>query len=365
MKVLPSTEEYTEFFTGNPLLSLSVRVTKRCNLKCQHCYANSGAPLGKELGREEISDFLSEAKEIGCCGTFYTGGEPFVRNDMVDILKDTDAKGIPIYISTNGTLVNEEVLQNLKDIPFRLFQISMDAPFPEGHDGIRNVDGTFERATQAAKAAAKILKENVALSSVLMKDNYQEIPGVMQLAAELGADTFALMILLVTGRASLKIDPEPEQKLQAFQGIFNKYRELNGKIKFANNTTIPLAFIPEDLRSPENPLFCLCSFPLTMGIDEVGNAFPCDGFMNFMEYKAGNIRENSLLEIWENSKILNMLKKVELNDFKGVCAKCKLLEVCNGGCRAGALIRYGDLKMPDPVCQDFFEHGLFPKECLR
>ncbi|MBU7010940.1 MAG: radical SAM protein [Theionarchaea archaeon] len=365
MKILSSTEDYTQFFSGDPLLSFSLRVTIKCNLRCEHCYANSGTSHGKELELGEIERLLEEAREIGCCGVFYTGGEPFVRRDMVDILKETSTRGIPIYLSSNGTLIDREKLEQLKGIPFRLFQISIDGPSPEVHDKIRNVEGTFQRAINVIKAASGILGKNVALSSVLMKSNYQVIPDVMRLAADLGADTFALMLLLVTGRAKEEIDPTPAEKVSTFEKIFEKYRELNGKIKFASNTTIPLALIPEDIRNPENPPFCLCSFPLTMGIDEMGNVFPCDGFMNFEEYKAGNIRENGLTHIWENSKMLRKLKTMELTELKGICSKCKYLDVCGGGCRAAAHIRYGDIRMPDPVCQDLFDAGLFPEECLR
>jgi len=111
--------------------------------------------------------------------------------------------------------------------------------------------------------------------------------------------------------------------------------------------------------------FAPCSFPYYIAINSNGDVAPCDGLFNYPEMIIGNVRKNSLLEIWKKSKLLRDLRKINPPDLKGVCKKCIYRDYCAGGCRTSAYINYGDFRMPDPVCQTVYEAGLFPKDCLK
>jgi len=348
-----------------PMLSASIRVTKACNLKCMHCYANAGKQLEKELSFNEIKDILNQFNHLGSTSIFFTGGEPFLRKDMPDLINYASSLGMSVYLSTNGTLLNKEILQKIKNSRLALFQISMDGSNSKLHDGIRGIPGVFKKAKSALALSSKILKENVGVGTVLMKDNHEDLSNIIKTASTFGADTFALIILLDMGRAEKIKKIDAIETFNAIQKMFKVYKKNGKNIKFALNTTLPPPLIPKELRKELWNKFCFCSFPYTLGIEANGDVAPCDGFFSFKETILGNIHKKKLKDIWYNSKLIKKLKSIKPSDLKGVCNKCKYVEYCNGGCRAAAYQKYKDFLMPDPLCQSIYEAGLFPKECLK
>ncbi|MFH1592145.1 MAG: radical SAM protein [Candidatus Woesearchaeota archaeon] len=363
MKLI-TTENMRSFFGDEPVISASVRVTKGCNLRCRHCYANGGACLKNELKTDEMKKVLKDLSEAGCLSVFFTGGEPFLRNDITDIFKTTSDLGMSVMTSTNGILVTEERLKEVKKTNMKLFQISLDSSTKNYHDFIRG-EGSFDKAISALRMTSRILGKNIGVGTVLMKNNSKDIGNIMKLATDLGADNFALNILLKSGRANIKLDPTTKEKIEAIRDVFRTFKELKGKIKFTNNTTIPPFLIPPELRDELYEKFCFCSFPYLLAVESDGNVAPCDGFLGLKNFELGNVRKDSINEIWEKSKMMKKIRSIKPADMKGVCAKCIFKESCMGGCRAAAYLEYKDMKMPDPVCQHIYEAGLFPKDCLK
>lgn len=362
-KFLSEPKEISEFFGEEPLMAASVRLTKACNLRCPHCYANGGLPLEKELTLEELKKVIDEIAELGALHVFYTGGEPFIRKDLANILKYNDQKGLGILLSTNAQLITEEKLKELEGLNFKLFQISLDGS-KEIHDSIRG-QGVWGEATKKIKLARKILKKNVGVGTVMMKKNYPYLSRVLKDATKNGADIFALMFLIVSGRATEELNPNPKEFLEGLENLFGEYEKRNNKIKFAINTTIPPALVPASWRKKGlHWTFAMCSFPYCLGIESNGDVAPCDGFFNFPEMVLGNVKKDSIKNIWKNSKLLKEIRAIKPSELKGVCRICKYRDYCAGGCRASAYSVYKDLRMPDPACQTIYEAGLFPKDCL-
>lgn len=364
LKLLSTKKQIQEFFGETPLIAGSIRLTNACNLRCPHCYTNGGTCLPNELKLPEIKKVLDEMAKLKTMYMFYTGGEPFIRSDIIEILKYTDSKKIGISLSTNGQLVQNKQLKQLRNIPFRLFQVSLDGP-KEVHNAIRG-QGVWEKSVQTIKAAKKILKKNVVVGTVIMKKNWQDLDKVLDQAIKLKADYFALMLLIVSGRADESLSPAPEEHMKCIRKVFNRYKKYSSKIQFAKNATILPALIPKEWRQKGLPeTFAPCSFPYCIAVSANGDVAPCDGFFNCPDMIVGNIREKPLAEIWRNSKKLKEVRKIDPADLKGVCQKCVYRDYCVGGCRAYAYIKYKDLTAPDPVCQSIYEKGLFPKDCLK
>lgn len=364
LKVLSTKKAIRGFFGEEPVLAATIRLTRGCNLRCPHCYVNAGLPLENELTLKEIKSIIDQLAKLKVFYVFYTGGEPFIRKDIVEILKYTNKKGIRISISSNGTILNKEILEKIKDIPFTLFQISLDGT-KEIHDSIRG-DGVWERAIKSIKLAKSILKKNVGIGTVITKRNWNIMDKIISEGVKAGADTFTLLCLILTGRADDAQNPTPREFLSAIKLAFKQYFRYKSKLKIAKDTTVPPALLPKILREKEVYLtFAPCSFPYYLGINSDGSVAPCDGLFNFKEMIIGNIREKSLSDIWKKSKLLKELIKIDPTDLKGVCKKCIYKDYCGGGCRAHAYIKYRDFTMPDPVCQIAYEAGFFPKECLK
>lgn len=362
--LLSTQETIRGFFGEEPVLAATIRLTKGCNLRCPHCYVSAAQPLKNELTTNEIKSVVDQLKQLKAFYVFYTGGEPFTRRDIVEILHYTDEKKIGISISTNGTFITPELLKKIKDIPFTLFQISLDGT-KEIHDAIRG-SGMWERAIRAITLARRILKKNIGIGTVITKKNSEIIDKILTEGAHAGADTFTLLCLIVTGRANDSQNPTPKEFNRSVHRAFTQYRLLQSKLKVAKDTTIPPALIPRRWREKGIYLnFAPCSFPYYLGINADGAVAPCDGLFNEPEMIVGNIREKSLKEMWKQSKLLKELRRINPSDLRGVCEKCVFKNYCNGGCRAHAYIKYRDFTMPDPVCQTAYEAGYFPKDCLQ
>ena len=364
LKIISTRKEIKNFFGEEPIMAATIRVTKACNLRCPHCYVNAGEKLENELSLEEIKSIIDQLAKLKVFSIFFTGGEPFLRKDIIEILKYTNKKGIGIAISTNGSFLNKEVLEKMRNIHFDLFQISLDGP-KKIHESIRG-KGSWQRAIDNIKLARSILKKNIGLGIVIMKNNWNFLDQTITKGVNCGADRITLMCLILSGRASEKLNPSPQEFLESINKIFTKYKYLQSKARFSKDTTIPSALIPKKWREKGlHRTFAPCSFPYYIAINSNGDVAPCDGLFNYPEMIIGNIRKTSLLEIWEKSKLLRDLRKINPSDLKGVCKKCIYRDYCAGGCRASAYINYGDFRMPDPVCQTVYEAGLFPKDCLK
>jgi len=364
LDILSTKNRIKNFFGEEFPLAATLRLTKACNLRCPHCYVNAGVPSENELTLKEIRSLIDQLTELKVFYIFYTGGEPFLRKDIVEILRYTAEKQIGISISSNGVVLNKDLLEELKDIPFNLFQISLDGT-EEIHDFMRG-KGRWKKAIRAIKLAKSILKRNVGIGTVVTGKNWEIINKVIHDGIFAGADTFTLLCLILTGRADESQNPTPKQFLTAVKLAFDEYEKHQPKFKIAKDTTIPSALIPKRWREKGLHLtFAPCSFPYYIGIDSGGSVAPCDGLFNYKEMIIGNVRERPLGEIWQKSKLIKELTKINPSDLKGVCKKCVYRDYCVGGCRAHAYIKYKDFTKPDPICQAIYEAGLFPKECLK
>lgn len=366
MQLLSRDKDITSFFGTIPVMAASIRLTKRCNLACIHCYANSqrGSKDPDELTTEEIFNIIDQLAELSTNEIFFTGGEPLMRRDIVDILRYAFDSGIRVLISTNGMAITEHFLQKVQDIDFKLFQVSLDGP-KMVHDSIRG-RGSFERAIRAIRLASSYIKENVCVATVLSSINAHCIDESIELAYEAGAGVFALMLLIPSGRATDKMNPSALQLKSSLKKVFAVYRKLSPNIRFAYNTTIPPALYPKDLAKAGIHTKCaLCSFPYTIAIEANGNVAPCDGFLGIDGFEAGNIRKQKLKDMWEQSPSFQIVRAAEPQKLTGVCRICRYKDFCGGGCRASAYICTGEITAPDPVCDRLYQANLFPTSSLK
>ena len=363
MNYLCNDTEIKDFFGVSPLISTSIRLTKRCNLRCKHCYANGGENCGKELSLQDIESILDQLTSLSVSEVFFTGGEPFIRKDIVDILKYASELNFNILISSNGHFITPEIIEQIKNINFKMFQISIDGG-RESHVKNRGIK-SWEDADSAINRIVDAGIANTTVGSVILKDaiNY---PDIMRYCAEKKVSWFALMLLIEAGRAKDMNGPSGKNLKVILEKLFENYAEIDRAVEFSSNTTLPPALVPESMRKQNiHKKFACCSFPYILGIEANGDVAPCDGFFVFPEMIVGNIYEESLASIWENSPVLRDIRSITHQDLKGVCAKCKFAEYCGGGCRASAYNKYHDLTMPDPACQQYYDEGIFPKDCLK
>jgi len=357
MKILSSNKQIKDFLGAEPLQTIAIRVTQACNLRCQHCYSVSGKKLQNELSLNEIKKIIDRSKKLGAIRIFFTGGEPFIRRDICEILKYADKNRFAIYISTNGTVFNKRTINFLKSLKhLRTIQISIDG-LSKIHDQIRERKGAFNKAIKWAKVVKKELKDKkVAFIFTLMKKNKNEAERVLKLAMSLEIDIFGLVTLYPIKRSEEAEDVSTIDKYRIFQKLCRIYKR-HKRTKLKLGLLLPPVLIPKPLREIEYGCGYVCTFPSMLGISANGDVAPCDGLLSYKNFILGNIRDHSLKELW-NHPLMKKLRRINPDDLRGVCKKCKHLPFCMGGCRAKAYIEYGNFNAPNPLCQSFYENNL-------
>jgi heme b synthase len=329
-------------------------LTKACNLACIHCRASAiKDPAPDELSTAEAKHFVDELIEYKPI-IILTGGEPLLRSDIYDIAKYASGHSLRVVLATNGTLLAPDIVKRLKDAGIQRVSISIDGSTRETHDIFRGEKGAFESALQGIE----ILKNagmSFQINTTITKRNITEIPNILELALELGAQALHIFLLVPTGRGE-EIESEeipPYEYERVLNWFYDKSRTSRIQLKA---TCAPHYFRIMRQRAKEEGIRITKEThgleAMTKGclggsgfcfVSSKGDVYPC----GYLPALAGNIRQKSFKMIWEKSKVLNDLR--DPGKLKGKCGKCEYRAVC-GGCRARAYAATGDYLDEEPYC---------------
>jgi AdoMet-dependent heme synthase len=343
--------------TNTPLV-VSYAVTKACNLRCLHCHVSATEALDNELSLREAMHAIDEMANLGTQALIFSGGEPLLRKEFVLSLAEhcVDAGIIPAVL-TNGVLVNNRVAYELKDAGIMAVGIPIDSVIPETHDKLRNVPGAFRKAVEAVKACQDTDLE-VVITTMALKNTFNEMHHRIAFLAKLGVDQVAVYDLVPVGRGKEVMDQamtntqrinlikylqriqEDNEMVFTMSGGLPLYPEIVTEMHKMNATKPRNLFLKQFWMHA--PVGCHAGI-LYFSLRPDGDVYPC----TFLPIKAGNIREQSLTRIWNNSRVLRDLRQRHL--LKGQCGKCEYRETC-GGCRGRAFAYSGDYLETDPVC---------------
>ena len=347
------------------LSSLYLYLTGGCNLYCAHCWLDPdflprAEKVTNGLTTEDVRKAIQEAKPLGLSNIKLTGGEPFLNNEIFKILELITAEELSVTIETNGTLIDRETAAFLREKEIFDISVSIDSPRASFHDSFRGVKGALDQAlTGVEHLVAQEL--NVQLIMSLVSENAGDIEPLMELAQKLGAVSVKINPVMPIGRGNTlnqKGRTLPVEDLIAL----SVWTEGELAEKYGINVwfTLPSAFKPMDtfLKNKNAE----CSILNILGIVSTGNISMCGIGKDVKELVMGNIREDSLAEIWMNSPVLATLRDLVPKKMEGICGRCILKGVCLGSCRADAFVLSGSLATPFWICQEAYEKGLFPKQ---
>jgi len=343
-KVLPHT-----------LRMVAWEVTRSCNLACVHCRASAEhGPYAGELTTDEGLRLLDAIAAVSKPVIILTGGEPLLRPDIFEIAAYGDKKGLHMVLATNGTLVTEQIANQMLKSGIKRVSISIDGMNAESHDTFRTVAGAFAGALAGIEAMKKVSVE-FQINTTITKANLDQLPGIMKLAIRLGAVAHHIFLLVPTGRgkemAGQAISPGDYEK------TLNWFYEasLNCQIQLKATCAPHYYRILKQRKGKhlmrsigaENALHamtrgCLGGSSFCF-ISHTGQVQPC----GYLEADCGRIRESGFKDIWNSSPIFEDLR--DLNKYKGKCGHCEFIKVC-GGCRARAYEITGDYLAPEPFC---------------
>lgn len=335
--------------------------TRSCNLKCFHCYAKSeNKKYDSELTTLEAKKLIDDLSDFKVPVILFSGGEPLVREDLLELLQYANSKGIRCTISTNGTLIDKELSKKFKQIGTGYVGISLDG-IGQKHDNFRGVNGSFDKALEGIRNCLEV-DQRVGLRFTISSYNYDQLDDIFYLIKEEKIPRVCFYHLVYSGRGSdmIKDDVTLEQSREAMNLIIDKAIMLGSATEILtvdNHADAAYLYLRSLQKYPQLSQNILDGLKMNGGnrsgiafgnIDSQGFVHP-DQFTQ--HHTLGNVREQSFREIWTNMQnpVLAGLKDRKPL-LKGRCSQCKWLNICNGNFRARAEAVTGDFWDSDPAC---------------
>ena len=310
---------YRKIYENGYLFSVHIDVTNQCNLRCIHCYHPFDEyTFSNNLTLGEIKRIVDEAFSLGVFRVTISGGEPFLRDDIYDILEYISGKRMIIDLFTNASLINDDVVKRLELYNIKEVGISLYSTRPDVHEAI-----TSSQSYSNTHYAIKMLREHnfeVKLKCILMKRNIEHYRELIDFSREMGCS----LVLDFDITPKLNGDSSPTELALGFGDIMNL--SLNASTKF-------YASAPEVLSPNDSP--CNAG-KYSLYISSTGNIYPCVS----LQVNLGNIRHTSLMDVWENNEELHMWQKMRNRDFAGF-GENTYCQYCMGICAGLAHLENG------------------------
>ncbi len=330
--------------------------TRNCNLNCVHCRAAATrGPYTGELDTRAALTLLDQIAQVAKPIIILTGGEPLLREDIFEIAKYGDAKGMRMVMAPNGTLVTPEIAEKMADSGIQRISVSLDGSSAGSHDAFRGVPGAFEGALKGI-ANAKAAGIQFQINTTITKANLDQIPKILQLAESLGAVAHHIFLLVPTGRGKYIVDQEIDAR--EYEETLNWFYDQRGKTSLQLKATCAPHYY-RILRQRARQDGQQVTFE-SHGLDAVtrgclgGTGFcfishrgivqPC----GFLDLDCGDVTKQPFPEIWRNSEHFQKLR--DFGKLQGKCGCCEYRRVC-GGCRARAYEATGGYMAEEPLCQ--------------
>lgn len=339
-------------YEPGPPLWLLAELTYRCPLQCPYC----SNPLDFARSHDELStaewiEVFRQAREMGAAQLGFSGGEPLVRQDLVELIEAARGLGYYTNLITSGIGLTEEKIASFAEAGLDHIQISFQAADEEVNNLLAGSKKAFAHKLEMARAVKKHGYPMV-LNFVTHRHNIDNIEQIIRLCIELEADFVELATCQFYGWAELNragLLPSKEQLVRA-ERITNEWRD---KLA-AENHPCKLIFVTPDYYE-ERPKACMNGWGnLFLDITPDGTALPCHSARQ-LPVEFPNVREHSIEHIWRHS--------FGFNKFRGYdwmpepCRSCDEKERDFGGCRCQAFMLTGDAANADPVCSKSAHHG--------
>ena len=336
--------------------------TRTCNLACRHCYSDSDAKIYDQLSSDEARALITDAAGMGSPAFLFSGGEPLIRPDLLELIAHARSHGLPVTLSSNGTLIDDDVARKLADLEVRYVGISLDG-IGEVHDTFRGRKGAYDHAIRGIRALRKVgvkvgIRITLSPSSVPMLDDLFEV------AEQEGIGRVCCYHMVPAGRGQGEgLMPVAEERA-ALERVFDQAERwvADGRdiemLTVDNYADGPALLLRLEQNHPELADSVEAALTWNGGqrgaggrglaaIDWVGNVRP-DQFWGGPPL--GSVRERPLSQIWADAPELLASLRGRADNLTGRCATCRFQGMCGGGLTSRTVACGLPMEAPDPGC---------------
>ena len=337
---------------------------RRCNLACKHCYATSAdIDFAGELDTAEAFAVMDDLKAFGVSVLILSGGEPLLRPDIFEISARAKAMGFYVGLSSNGTLIGDDNIDDIARIGYDYVGVSLDG-MRDTHDRFRRRQGAFDDSIHGIRLCREA-GIKIGLRFTLTQDNAAELPELLQLMRCEAIDKFYLSHLNYAGRGNRNRASDLHHRMtrEAMDLMFETcWSDVQAGVRrefvSGNNDADGVYLLHWAQRRIPQHVDALRKQLLRWGgnasgvnianIDNLGNVHPDT---MWWDYTVGNVRERPFSQIWQDrSDPLMAGLKAAQRPLEGRCAICKHLDICGGNSRTRAWQLTGNPWAEDPGC---------------
>lgn len=331
-------------FEGFPLI-VGWELTLACNLRCEHCGSTAGQPRPVELTTAEALDVCDQLPDLLVREVDFTGGEPLVRADWLEIAQRLHELGINTKLITNGVLLGKENVSRLKESGVERVGVSLDG-LEQTHDALRARSGLFQRVIRGIE---RLLEAGVPVTpmTTLTSQNVGQLPSIHSLLRSLGVDFWQVQPIFPLGRAA------DFGNLRLSEADYLRIGEFAESL-FAAGPESPPCLIPGDSfgyytrYDKRTPAWGGCSAGLVLcGICSDGQVKGCLSMPD--SFVEGDLRERDLWDIWFDANAFQYNRRFSEKDLGPNCRGCEMAAKCRGGCSSMSYACTGSMHN-DPYC---------------
>jgi 12,18-didecarboxysiroheme deacetylase len=339
-------------------------MTRQCNLKCRHCYAQAKTQkTSGEMTTAEGKALIDDLSSFGAPVILFSGGEPLMRPDLPELAQYAVEKGLRAVISTNGTLINRETAKTLKEIGLSYVGISLDG-LEQINDSFRGQAGAFDQALAGIRHCREA-GIKVGLRFTINRLNADQISPIFDLLKKEAIPRVCFYHLVYAGRGSQLIqeDLSLSQTRAVVDLIVDRTKELfeagyeKEVLTVDNHADGPYLYLRLLKEGSPRASEVLELLKMNEG-NSSGRGIGCvswDGAVYadqfWRHHSFGNIRKRPFSEIWQDTSDPLMARLKDKKQYvSGRCARCRWLDICAGNFRVRAEAATGDLWAPDPAC---------------
>ncbi len=338
-----------------PPLQMVIELTYRCNLKCGFCFQRRQMEqlhlrrggTAQELSLEEIQQIIAQTPPW--CLIIFTGGEPFVRSDILDILAYA-ARKRRCHFVTNGALITPEAARALVDLGVLSVGFSIDGDRAT-HDRVRGVPGTFDRAIAAMREVRQHRQNTrrrwplIGFKITITASNVRDLTHIIEMARQAGVDYCTYQIIntsLLTSGLQLSDEmtpyfacPDPIEgfDLEALEGQLRRLDQMrsDGAPAIRLSPNIPRGEIVAHYANELDVRSYTCYAPWSgVNVSAYGDVFPC------FNYRIGSLRESTLQALWNGPRYRAFRQALRRRGlFAGCVGCCDLVYRGNGELHSG------------------------------